>query len=308
VKTDGKDMAGATFKSGFVAVVGRPNVGKSTLVNRLVGGKVSIVSDKPQTTRNRIMCVLTQESAQMVFLDTPGIHKPRGKLGAFMLKAAESALAEVNVIIFVVDASRKKGGGDEYIMAKLAQADAPVILAANKIDLLPDSRAILPAIKSYADDLPLSAAVPVCALKQTDFAPLLTEIGKHLTCGPKYFPDGMVTDQPEQMLAAEMIREKILRATAGEVPHSIAVKTDEMKLRENQDMYIRATIYVERASQKGIIIGAGGRLIKEIGQAARADIQALLGNRVYLDLWVKVKEGWRDRDGALREFGFGRTC
>lgn len=295
------------FKSGFIAVVGRPNAGKSTLINRLVGGKISIVSDKPQTTRNRIMCVLTQDFAQMVFLDTPGIHKPRRKLGAFMLKAAESAMNEVNVIIFVVDASQKKGGDDEYIMAKLAHADAPVIMAVNKIDLLPDKQALLPIIKSYADCFPLSAAVPVCALHQTDFTPLLAEIEKHLPYGPKYFPDGMITDQPEQLLAAELIREKILRVTAGEVPHSAAVQIDEMKLRENQDMYVRATVYVERASQKGIIIGAGGRLIKEIGQAARADIQALLGNRVYLDLWVKVKDDWRDRDGALREFGFGRA-
>jgi GTP-binding protein Era len=190
-------------------------------------------------------------------------------------------------------------------MDKLARAGAPVVLAVNKIDLLPDKQAILPVIKSYADCFPFSAAVPVSALNQTDFAPLLAEIAKHLPPGPKYFPDGMVTDQPEEQLAAELIREKVLKATRDEVPHSVAVKIEEMKRRGNRDIYIRATIYVERASQKGIIIGAGGQALKEIGQAARADIQALLGDKAYLDLWVKVKEGWRDSDRALREFGFG---
>ena len=232
------------FKSGFIAVIGRPNAGKSTLINKLVGGKISIVSDKPQTTRNRVMCVLTQDFSQMVFLDTPGVHKPRRKLGSFMLKAAENALCEVNAVIFVADASQKIGGGDDYIMDKLAKAGAPVILVLNKIDLLPVKEALLPIIKSYADRFPFSATVPVCALNQTDFTPLLAEAAKHLPYGPKYFPDDMITDQPEQLLAAELIREKILLVTADEVPHSIAVKIDEMKLRENQDMYIRATIYL----------------------------------------------------------------
>lgn len=292
------------FKSGFVAVVGRPNVGKSTLLNKLIGEKIVIMSDKPQTTRNRIMLVLTREDMQIVFLDTPGIHKPKHKLGEYMVKAASSALDEVNVAIFVVDASEKKGAGDEFVMRKLAQANTKVILAVNKVDKLQDKKELLPIIKSYTDKMDFAAVVPMSALEDSDFSNLIDEIAKYLPEGPKYFPDDMVTDQPERLIAAELIREKILEATRDEIPHSIAVEIDEMKLRDNQDIYIRAIVYVERESQKGIVIGAGGKLLKQIGQKARRDIEALLGNKIYLELWVKVKTDWRNKGGALREFGF----
>lgn len=292
------------FRSGFAAVVGRPNVGKSTLINKMIGEKILIMSDKPQTTRNRIMCVLTAADMQIVFLDTPGIHKPKHKLGEYMVKAASGALDEVNVIVFVVDATEKKGGGDEFIMKKLAGTGTPVILAVNKIDKLEDKKDLLPIIKTYTDVMDFIAVVPLSALQDVDFTKLIGEIGNHLPYGPKYFPDDMVTDQPERLIAAELIREKILEATHDEVPHSVAVEVDEMKLRANQDIYLRAIIYVERDSQKSIVIGAGGKLLKQIGQRARRDIEALLGNKIYLDLWVKVKTDWRNKNGSLREFGF----
>ncbi len=294
----------AQYKSGFAAFIGRPNVGKSTLINRLVGEKISIISDKPQTTRNRIMCVLTRPDLQIVCLDTPGIHKPQHKLGEYMVKAADSALQEVDVAVFLVDASEKKGGGDEYIMKKLAAVKTPVILAINKVDKIPDKKALLPVIKSYTDEMDFAAVVPLSALNDDDFEGLIGEIAKHLPPGPQYFPPDMVTDQPERLVAAEMVREKVLLLTRDEVPHSVAVEVEEMKTRSNQDIYIRAVIYVERESQKGIIIGAKGAMLKEVGRLARADIEALLGNKTYLDLWVKVKEGWRDKASSLRQLGY----
>ena len=292
------------YKSGFVAVVGRPNVGKSTLINRLIGEKISIISDKPQTTRNRIMCVLTQPDMQIVFLDTPGIHKPKHKLGEFMVKAADNALSEVDAIIFVVDAADSKGGGDEYIMRKLAVIDTPVILVVNKVDKLESKDVLFSIIKSYTVAMDFSAVVPISALTDESFEQLIAEVGKHLPDGPQYFPEDMVTDQPERLLVAEMVREKVLLLTRDEVPHSVAVEVEEMTKRANQDVYIRAVIYIERESQKGIIIGAKGKLLKDVGLQARRDIESLLGSKVYLDLWVKVKADWRNKGGALREFGY----
>ena len=292
------------FCSGFAAVVGRPNVGKSTLINKLIGEKLVIMSDKPQTTRNRIMCVLTKEDFQIIFIDTPGIHKPKHKLGEYMVKAATGALDEVNVIVFVVDATEKKGSGDEFIMKRLAGRDTKVILVVNKIDKVENKKDLLPIIKSYTDEMEFTAVVPISALRETDFSQLVNEVAQHLLPGPKYFPDDMVTDQPERLIAAELIREKILQATRDEIPHSVAVEVEEMKLRENQDIYMRAVVYVERDSQKGIVIGAGGKLLKKIGQQARGDIEALLGNKTYLDLWVKVKADWRNKGRSLKELGF----
>ena len=291
-------------KSGFIAVIGRPNVGKSTLINSLIGQKIAIMSDKPQTTRNRILCILTRSEAQIVFLDTPGIHKPKHKLGEYMVKAAEGTLKEVDAIFFVVDATEKMGPGEYYILERLQATAKPVILVVNKLDLI-EKEQVLPIISHYTDKYPFVGVVPISAKEETNLDALIEEVEKYLPEGPQYYPEDMVTDQPERLIVAELVREKALQLTRDEVPHAIAVDVDEMKARDNGDTYIRATIYVERDSQKGILIGAKGSMLKEIGRLARADIEMLLGTRVFLDLWVKVKKDWRDRDSVLRGFGFG---
>ena len=293
-----------THQSGFVAVIGRPNVGKSTLINSLIGQKIAILSDKPQATRNRIMCVLTQQDMQVVFLDTPGIHKPKHKLGEYMVKAAEGTLKEVDAIIFVVDANEQFGPGEQYILDRLQATKKPVILAINKVDLIEDKEALLPIITSYNGKYDFIATVPISAKEESNLDGLVAEIKKHLPKGPQSYPEDMVTDQPERLIVAELIREKALHNTREEIPHAIAVDIDEMKTRDNGDMYVRATIYVERESQKGIVIGKKGAMLKEIGALSRADIQMLLGCKVFLELWVKVKKDWRNRDNILKEFGF----
>lgn len=290
--------------SGFAAIVGRPNVGKSTLTNGLIGEKIAIMSDRPQTTRNKIMCILNTDNAQIMFLDTPGIHKPHHKLGEYMVRTAESTLKEVDVILFVIDVSEKRGAGENYILELLQKVKTPVILVANKIDKLQDKSKLFNIINEYTALYNFAAVVPVSALEDKEFPGLVEEITKHLPEGPDYFPDDMITDQPERVIAAEMIREKVLLSTRDEVPHSIAVEVDEFKVRENKDVYIRATIFVERDSQKGIVIGAKGSLLKKIGQQARRDIEALLGCKVFLELWVKVKADWRNKDKALKQFGY----
>lgn len=292
------------FYSGFVAVVGRPNVGKSTLINNLIGEKIAIMSDRPQTTRNKIMCILNMDNAQVMFLDTPGIHKPHHKLGEYMVKTAESALKEVDVILFVVDVNEKKGPGDEYVMNELRKTKTPVILVANKIDKLESKKRLFSIIESYTKLFDFAAVVPISALNDSDFKGLLGEIKERLPEGPKYFPEDMITDQPERIIAAEMVREKVLHATRDEIPHSIAVEVEEMKERNDSTVFIRATIYVERESQKGIVIGAKGALLKQVGREAREDLEGLLGNKVYLDLWVKVKKDWRNKDTFLKQFGY----
>ena len=291
-------------KSGFIAVIGRPNVGKSTLINSLIGQKIAIMSDKPQTTRNRILCILTRPEAQIVFLDTPGIHKPKHKLGEYMVKAAEGTLKEVDAIFFVVDATEKMGPGEYYTLERLQATAKPVILVVNKLDLI-EKEQVLPIISHYTDKYPFVGVVPISAKEETNLDALIEEVEKYLPEGPQYYPEDMVTDQPERLIVAELVREKALQLTRDEVPHAIAVDVDEMKARDNGDTYIRVTIYVERDSQKGILIGAKGSMLKEIGRLARADIEMLLGTRVFLDLWVKVKKDWRDRDSVLRGFGFG---
>ncbi|SEJ97217.1 GTP-binding protein Era [Propionispira arboris] len=290
-------------KSGFIAVIGRPNVGKSTLINSLIGQKIAIMSDKPQTTRNKILCVLTQDDAQIIFIDTPGIHKPKHKLGEYMLHAAENTLKEVDVILFVVDATEDLGAGELYILERLQATNKPVILVVNKLDKITKQQ-VLPIISRYTEKYPFIGVVPISAKEKTNLDGLLVEIKKHLEEGPQYYPSDMVTDQPERLIVAELVREKVLILTREEIPHAIAVDVDEMTTRSNEDVYIRATIYVERDSQKGIIIGAKGTLLKEIGALARRDIETLLGSKIYLDLWVKVKKDWRNRDGALKSFGF----
>lgn len=290
------------YKSGFVAVIGRPNVGKSTLINKAIGQKVAITSDKPQTTRSRIQCILTQDDAQIIFLDTPGIHKPKFKLGEYMLKAAEGTLKEVDAIFFVIDATEKFGGGEKYILERLNATTKPVILVVNKIDLIERDK-LLPIIAEYSARRNFAAVVPISAADGTNLDALLAEAKKFLPTGMQYYPADMVTDQPERLIVAEMIREKILHATQDEVPHAIAVDVDEFTERSGGAIFIRATIYVERDSQKGILIGKGGAMLKNIGAAARPEIEMLLGTKVFLDLWVKVKRDWRNSVGALQSFG-----
>ncbi|SCM80260.1 membrane-associated, 16S rRNA-binding GTPase [uncultured Sporomusa sp.] len=291
------------YKSGFVAVIGRPNVGKSTLMNNLIGQKVAIMSDKPQTTRNKIMGVLTQNDAQIIFIDTPGIHKPKHKLGEYMVKEAEGSLREVEVILFVVDVTAEMGPGERYILDNLANVRTPVILVVNKIDRIEKPK-LFPIIEKYTAAFNFAAVVPISALDQTNFDGLVAEIKNYLEPGPQYYPEDMITDQPERLVIAELIREKVLHLTKEEIPHAILVDIEEIVTRANEDLYVRAVIYVERDSQKGIVIGAGGRLLKDIGRMARADIENLLGSKVYLDLWVKVKKDWRNRANVLKSFGF----
>ena len=291
-----------TYKSGFVAVIGRPNVGKSTLINKIIGQKVAITSDKPQTTRSRIQCILTLDDAQIIFLDTPGIHKPKFKLGEYMLKAAEGTLKEVDAIFFVIDATEKFGGGEKYILERLSATTKPVILVVNKVDLM-EREKILPIIAEYSARRNFAAVVPISAALGTNVDALIDEAKKFLPEGVQYYPADMITDQPERLIIAELIREKILHATQDEVPHSIAVDVEEFTERDNGTIFIRATIYVERDSQKGILIGKGGAMLKNVGAAARPEIEMLLGAKIFLDLWVKVKRDWRNSIGALQSFG-----
>jgi GTP-binding protein Era len=278
-------------------------VGKSTLLNQFMGRKVAIVSDKPQTTRNRILGILTTKDAQAVFIDTPGIHKPRHKLGAYMTRLAQETLEEVDLVIYVVDASVSPGTGEEYILEQLQEVSTPVLLVLNKIDLI-KKQELLPLIDWFSKRYDFQNIVPVSALTAENLDKLRELIAANLKEGPFFYPAEMVTDQPEKFVAAEIIREKVLHLTREEVPHAVAVVIEEMKERENGLFYINAVVYVERDSQKGIIIGRGGRMLKEIGQLARQELQAILGNKVYLDLWVKVKKDWRDDEAVLRSFGY----
>jgi GTP-binding protein era len=293
-------------KSGFAAVIGRPNVGKSTLINALIGQKIAIMSDKPQTTRSRILCILTEQDAQIIFLDTPGVHKPKHKLGEYMAKATEGALHGVDVVVFVVDVTEKMGAGEQYILKQLANVRVPVLLAVNKVDCIPRQQS-LPIIESYAKVYDFAGIVPISAREGENLEGLLAEIKKHLSEGPQYYPADMVTDQPERLIVAELVREKVLALTRDEIPHAVAVDIEEMTTRQKGDVYIRAVIYVERESQKGIVIGAKGALLRTIGAQARSDVETLLGAKVYLDLWVKTRKDWRNRATALREFGFYET-
>ena len=294
---------GKGFKSGFVAVVGRPNVGKSTLINALIDDKIVIVSDKAQTTRNRIVCVYTDEKKQIVFMDTPGIHKPKHKLGEFMVDQAVDSLREVEAVLFVVAANEKRGPGDNFVIEQLRKVNVPVFLIVNKIDTM-EKQDLLEAIVSYENSYPFEAVVPISAKEKDNIEEVVNLLEKHLPEGPKYFPDDMITDQPERLIISDIVREKILLQTHDEIPHAIAVDVDEMKTREDGTTYVRATIYVERDSQKGIIIGKQGAMLKTIGRQARGDIERLLATKVFLDLWVKVKKDWRNKSGMLSELGY----
>jgi GTP-binding protein Era len=292
------------FKSGFVAIVGRPNVGKSTLMNQAIGQKIAIMSDKPQTTRNKIHGVYTTDEAQIVFLDTPGIHKPNSKLGNYMVRAAESAFNEVEAILFLTDVTEPIGGGDRYIIEQLKKVkDTPVFLVLNKIDKIqPDD--ILPVIDKFRKVMNFAEIVPVSALHGNNVNALLDQVSKYLKEGPMYYPADQITDHPEQFVCAELIREKLLQMTREEIPHSIAVEIESMSVADNGLVQIGAVIYVERDSQKGIIIGKNGSLLKEVGKQARQDMEKLLGSKIFLELWVKVNKDWRNRENVLKTLGY----
>ena len=292
------------FKSGFVSIVGRPNVGKSTLMNNVVGEKIAIMSDKPQTTRNTIQAVYTDEEAQVVFLDTPGIHKPKNKLGEFMVKSATDAFKNVDLVLFVVDESKKIGPGDRKIIDDLKNIKTPVVLVLNKIDHLNEEE-LFDLMKMYNAEGVFEQIVPISALKGRNINELLKVIKSHLEEGPQYFPDYMITDQPERVLVSELIREKVLHYIHDEVPHGVAVEIERMKSRKDKEIVdISAVIYCERDSHKGIIIGKNGRKLKGIGKSARADIELLLGSQANLQLWVKVKENWRNLQNYVSNFGY----
>ena len=291
------------FHSGFAALIGRPNVGKSTLMNRMIGQKIAITSSKPQTTRNRIQTVYTDSRCQIIFLDTPGIHQAKNKLGEYMVNVAERTLWEVDVILWLVEPSTYIGAGEQHIIGRLKGVKTPVILVINKVDTV-KKEDVLTAIDTYRKELNFADIVPVSALKGDNTDELLTVIRKYLPEGPMYYDEDTVTDQPMRQIAAELIREKALRSLNDEIPHGIAVLIDSMKERDNGLFDIEATIVCERDSHKGIIIGKQGAMLKKIGSAARYEIEALLGARVNLKLWVKVRKEWRDSELYVRNYGY----
>lgn len=290
------------FYSGFITLIGRPNVGKSTLMNQLVGEKIAIISSKPQTTRNKITSILTKEEFQCIFIDTPGIHKPKHKLGEYMVKSAENTLNEVDAVLLLVEPVQKEM--DKYVIERLANVKTPVILVINKIDTI-ERNAILESIEKYKNLYPFSEIVPISALKAQNTEELIRAIKKYLPEGPQYFPSDMVTEQPERQIVSELIREKALVLLQDEIPHGIAVEIMSMKKRENKNLVdVEANIYCEKDSHKGIIIGKQGAMLKKIGSRARMDIERLLGTPINLQLWVKVKKDWRDSDFLLKNFGY----
>ncbi|AQM41781.1 MULTISPECIES: GTPase Era [Staphylococcus] len=290
-------------KSGFVTIIGRPNVGKSTFVNRVIGHKIAIMSDKAQTTRNKIQGVMTQEDAQIIFLDTPGIHKPKHKLGDYMMRVATNTLSEIDAIMFMVNVNEDIGRGDEYIMEMLKSVKTPVFLVLNKIDLVhPDE--LMPRIEKYKKYMNFTEIVPISALEGLNVEHFINVIKSYLPEGPKYYPDNQISDHPEQFVVSELIREKILHLTNEEIPHAIGVNVDRMIKEDEERVRIEATIFVERDSQKGIVIGKGGKKLKEVGKRARQDIEGLLGSKVYLELWVKVQKDWRNKVNFIRQMGY----
>ena len=295
-----------TFKSGFVAILGRPNVGKSTFLNYVMGQKIAIMSDKAQTTRNKIMGIYTTDEEQIVFIDTPGIHKPKTALGDFMVESAYSTLREVDTVLFMVPADEKRGKGDDMIMERLKQANVPVILVVNKIDKVhPDQ--LLEQIDDFRHQMDFKEIVPISATQGNNVNRLMEILKENLDEGFQYFPADQITDHPERFLVSEMIREKVLHLTREEIPHSVAVVIESMKRDELTDkVHIRATIIVERDSQKGIIIGKQGAMLKKIGSMARRDIELMLGDKVFLETWVKVKKNWRDKKLDLADFGYNK--
>lgn len=296
-------MDNSNYKSGFVAIIGRPNVGKSTLLNYIVGQKVAIMSNVPQTTRNKIQGIYTSPEAQIVFIDTPGVHKPSTKLGDFMERSTLSALDEVDAVVYLVSATEKRGAGDNFIIDRLKQVHQPIYLVVNKIDQvhpndLPD------IVAQYRDALPFKDVVPISALQGNNVNGLIDRLVAGLPNGPQYYPDDQISDHPERFVIAEMIREKVFMLTRDEVPHSVAVDVTAVQREDEEHVHISANIVVERPGQKGIIIGKKGQMLKRIGTLARKDIEGLLGDHVYLQLWVKVVPKWRDKSAMLKDYGY----
>ncbi|PVU49244.1 GTPase Era [Staphylococcus epidermidis] len=290
-------------KSGFVSIIGRPNVGKSTFVNRVIGHKIAIMSDKAQTTRNKIQGVMTRDDAQIIFIDTPGIHKPKHKLGDYMMRVAKNTLSEIDAIMFMVNVNEDIGRGDEYIMKMLKNVKTPIFLVLNKIDLVhPDT--LMPKIEQYQSYMDFTDIIPISALEGLNVDHFIDVLKSFLPEGPKYYPDNQISDHPEQFVVSEIIREKILHLTSEEIPHAIGVNVDRMIKEDEDRVRIEATIYVERDSQKGIVIGKGGKKLKEVGKRARRDIEMLLGSKVYLELWVKVQRDWRNKVNFIRQIGY----
>ncbi|AUJ73907.1 MAG: GTPase Era [Staphylococcus epidermidis] len=290
-------------KSGFVSIIGRPNVGKSTFVNRVIGHKIAIMSDKAQTTRNKIQGVMTRDDAQIIFIDTPGIHKPKHKLGDYMMRVAKNTLSEIDAIMFMVNVNEDIGRGDEYIMEMLKNVKTPIFLVLNKIDLVhPDT--MMPKIEQYQSYMDFTDIIPISALEGLNVDHFIDVLKSFLPEGPKYYPDNQISDHPEQFVVSEIIREKILHLTSEEIPHAIGVNVDRMIKEDEDRVRIEATIYVERDSQKGIVIGKGGKKLKEVGKRARRDIEMLLGSKVYLELWVKVQRDWRNKVNFIRQIGY----
>lgn len=297
-------MDNKQFKSGFVAIIGRPNVGKSTFMNRIIKEQIAITSPKPQTTRNKIQGIFTDDDRQIIFLDTPGIHKPHNDLDQYMDKAAISALKEVDAVLFMTEAGEKSGPGDKFIIEELKKVKAPVFLILNKIDLInPDEMA--PQIDEYKDLMDFAEVIPISASLGINVDDLMDTLTKDLPEGPKYYDDDQITDHPEYFIVGELIREKILESTRDEIPHSIAVVVESMKQRsEAGKLQVEAYIYVERDSQKPIIIGRGGSMLKDIGIGSRIKIEHLLGEKINLKLWVRVKKNWRDDPAFLASAGY----
>ena len=291
------------FKSGFVTLIGRPNVGKSTLMNHLIGQKIAITSEKPQTTRNRIQTVYTDERGQIIFLDTPGIHKAKNKLGEYMVSVAENTLKEVDVILWLVEPTTFIGAGERHIAEQLSRVKTPVILVINKIDTVKKEE-ILTFIAAYKDICQFAEIIPVSALKEINLDDIKDSIFKYLPFGPQFYDEDTVTDQPMRQIAAELVREKALRMLDDEIPHGIAVVIDQMKERKNGIFDIDATIVCERDSHKGIIIGKGGSMLKKIGTAARIEIENLMDTKVNLKLWVKVRREWRESELYMKTYGY----
>lgn len=291
------------FKSGFVALIGRPNVGKSTLMNYLIGQKIAITSKKPQTTRNRIQTVYTSDEGQIIFLDTPGIHKAKNRLGEYMVRTAERTLKEVDVVLWLVEPSDFIGGGEQHILEKLREVKTPVILVMNKIDTM-EKEKLLPYIDTYRKQYDFAEIIPISAKTGENTEVILRQIFKYLPTGPQFYDSDTITDQPMKQIVAEVIREKALHVLEQEIPHGIAVSLEKMQDRNNKIMDIEATIICDKESHKGIIIGKQGAMLKKIGTNARYEIEKMLEKQVNLQLWVKVKKEWRDSDFLLKNFGY----
>ena len=295
------------MKSGFVPLIGRPNAGKSTLLNHILGEKIAIVSDKPQTTRNRILGIYNDKDSQVIFVDTPGVHKPRHRLGEYMAEATNAGLFEGDIVYYVVDATKAFGGGEAYIIERFKRLKIPVYLLLNKIDLLAKED-LLALIAQWQERYNFTEIFPISALQGDNVDRLLEVTLKALPEGIAYYPSDIITDQPERQVVAELIREKVFMLTEEEIPHSTAVTIELMERRERDDkLIIHGLIYVERDSQKGMVIGKGGKLLKQIGILERKDIEHLLGEEVYLKLWVKVKRDWQDKGHILLELGFDKS-